>query len=469
MATIKHFPESEEQQKRLRAIAEKRAAQQQASDKEHGRIAWEIFCKAGRDNIDIEERHIIARNLWEEVEAYCRLNLGTKVELMTEAGIARNHYDRVTLAPGKPFGQELHPRPIQYIWLMEAIIKRTDEDIEFLSDRVLFGTHFHPESLANLQEAQLILDALQVAVDLVDQEFNLWEQCQAIANIREPIEEKYIQAVLSGDNNAALQELEMDNINNDLPHQADENVQRWWPLEPFGLSTDRCPENAFWARPHKQFGEYAASVWSGESVLYFPHVYLGPTIEWRTGKPVKFNEDQYWLDVHNEDEPIVRFESNEYRVYLRNPVTGREALTGSEFDWGMSSAMTNAARWLVIYPDPEAKRLVPALFSRGEFLSTELVPLSARLIAEFGDINRWQHLSRDGTPSLLQTFRNMTGYGGGKFSIYDAWRETAARFHLNPIFKSHPGEAEKILYRRHLEKWIKEGSAKLGRTTESDE
>jgi hypothetical protein len=47
----------------------------------------------------------------------------------------------------------------------------------------------------------------------------------------------------------------------------------------------------------------------------------------------------------------------------------------------------------------------------------------------------------------------------------DAWRETAARFHLNPIFRSHPGEAEKILYRRHLERWIAENS----RSTDSQE
>jgi hypothetical protein len=121
--------------------------------------------------------------------------------------------------------------------------------------------------------------------------------------------------------------------------------------------------------------------------------------------------------------------------------------------------MPTTARWLVIYPDHEAQRLVPALFTRGEACFTELVPLTPRLIAEFGDSTRWQ--CRDNTPNLLQRLRNLTGFSSGKLKIMDDWRETAASFDLNPIFRAHPGEADKINYRRNLEKWIEEGRASL--------
>jgi hypothetical protein len=474
MPTIKPFPTTVEHQRRLQVLAERRSAQR-ISDIEHGKKAWSEFQGARRKELDFEERKTIARNLWLEIEKYRGGKDGTLTQLLEKTEIELKHIGRVILAPDKSGNNELHPFPPKYIALMEALGKKTNEDINLLADRVLIGTHYHPESLVDLQDAQLILEALQVAVDQVDQEFNLWKQCKAIEEIRQPLERHYIEAVRRGDEDSATLDLQNEISEDSLPRLVGQPVLRWWPLEAHMLKFDFmmntlghiAPANAFWVNSKPNDSPIAAGVWGGESVLFFPNIYIGPTIEWRDGKPDTFDENHHlWLDIKTEPVPIVKFEENEYRVYLKNPEIDQMSQTDSI--WDINWAMCMAARWLVIYPDPDAKRLIPALFCFGDFLATELIPLSARLIAEFGDSDRWQYLGHD-APTLLQRLRDLTGYGKGDFKVMDAWRETAARFHLNPIFKNHPGEAEKILYRKHLEKWIKDGRASMQRTSEVDE
>ena len=479
MPTIKPFPTTVEHQRRLQALAERRSAQR-ISDIEHGKKAWSEFQGARREELDFEERKTIARNLWLEIEKYRGGKDGTLTQLLEKTGIELKHIGRVILAPDKSGNNELHPSPPKYIALMEALIRRTNEDIYLLADRVLLGTHFHPESLADLQDAQLILEALQVAVDQIDQEFKLWEQCQAIAEIRAPLEKHYIEAVRRGDFDTAYNDLLPDIGDDSIPRQAIEDVQRWWPLEPnllmFNILPGQnieqrpiAPTNSFWLGKKPSVYSFATSVWSGESILFFPHIYLGQAIEWPNTRPENYKDDALWIDIDREPYPVVRFESGMYQVYLVDPVTGTEGHGGSEFDWGMRYEMCVATRWLMMYPDPEANRLVPTLFTLGGFMDSEMTPLTARLIADFGNKNHWDYLSSSGSISLLQRLRELTGYGIGDFKTFEAWHETASRFHLNPIFKSHPGEAENILYRRHLEKWIKDGRASMQRTSEVDE
>lgn len=335
---------------------------------------------------------------------------------------------------------------------------------------MLLFTQFHPVGKVQLEEAQLILDALQAAVDRIDREFHLWEQCMAIAIIRKPLEAAYVDAIRQGDQESAWREFQFDE--DCLPRTVGVPIEKWWPLEQHALTwNDHSlnvliePENAFWCRPYHD--SWAAGVWSGESIFFFPHIYLGPAIEWSRGRPEEHEKDGWWVDIDADPEPYVQFDETlqQYLIYLHDPKTGEAHHAGAEFDWDMSGAMANAARWLIIYPNPEEKRLIPALFSRGEFTSTGLLPLSARLIAEFGDPKHWEYVGRDGAPTLLQRLKNLTGFdtgfGTGDFKVMDAWRETVARFHWNPIFRSHPGEDKKILYRRHLENWITENQRSL--------
>jgi hypothetical protein len=89
------------------------------------------------------------------------------------------------------------------------------------------------------------------------------------------------------------------------------------------------------------------------------------------------------------------------------------------------------------------------------------------MIADFGDDNRWEYLGKD-APTLLQRLKDLTGYLTGDFKVYNAWRETAARFHWNPILRRHPGVIEEIRYRKHLERWVAQGRVGSGNVSEED-
>ena len=472
MSDIRKFPYSVEATRRLRQREAYREKQRETSSAEDGQQAWDAISEWRRDSqqkLDHNDRVAIAQNLWVELEHY----QDKLSDVYDAAGLPHNIKDKVTLQPGKAsHAKSLKAEVRPYLDMISALAKKTaekegiDEELEkhLLADRVLLGTQFHPLSSARLQEAQLIWEALQVAVDRIDREFGLWEQCMAIAEIRRPREAAYVDAIRKGDMESAWREFQFDD--DSIPREAGVCAEKWWPLEQLQLTFDGQsvntliePVNAFWCRRYRYHVGWDAGLWSGESIFFFPHIYLGPAIEWEGHKPEEYADDDLWVDINADPEPHVRFdaESGEYLVYLRDPKTGEEHHGGYEVDWNMRPGMCSAARWLIIYPDPKEKRLIPAIFSRGEIYSTELLPLSARLIAEFGDSKHWEYLGRDGAPTLLQRIKDLTGFVSGDFKVADAWRETAARFHLNPIFRStNPSESENIIYRRHLEKWIAE-------------
>lgn len=487
MSNIKKMPDSREAKDRRRQKAAYQEKLRETNSAKDGQVAWDAYANPGPDQVqerlELNDRMVIAQNLWKELDRYQSgiepyQNQGGKLQDLyddithkVKVPTPPNIKEKVTLQPGKASSGKAtvflwYGRFIEALARKAASAQQTDEHQEkyLIADRVLLGARHHPVKRDKLEEAQLILDALKVAVDRIDREFNLWAQCMTIKEIREPRETAYVDAVARGDQTAAKVELQLDE--DYLPHMAGKIVEKWWPLEPNQLTWDGRsidtlikPENAFWCRPYQYHDLSAAGVWSGESIFFFPHCYLGPAIEWHDGKPEKPEEDELWVDIGTEPEPFVQFDelSREYRVYLRDPKTGEESHAGDEFDWGMSQAMSLAARWLIIYPDSEAKRLIPALFSRGEFAWTELLPLSDRLIAEFGDSKHWEYVGRDGAPTLLQRLKDLTGFVTGGFEVMDKWRESAERFHLNPVFRStHPSESENIVYRRHLEKWIAE-------------
>ena len=250
-------------------------------------------------------------------------------------------------------------------------------------------------------------------------------------------------------------------------------ISRWWPIEEFCIHASEpnhiAPTNPFWLRPYD--GPISAGVCNRAEILFFPHVYLGVVVKWDdwlmnpdgTLNSVVSDSIKHSIraKLQYEQEPVVQFDeqSQAYKVYIE-PSPGDKRIDGAGWDWG-EGYMPNVARWLMIYPDPDAKRLVPALFTRGELWFTQIEPLTARLISEFGYSGRWEVLSHDGSPTLLQRLRDLTGYGVGDFKIMDTWRDTARRFHMNPIFRSHPVEAENIRYRQHLERWIQDGRVAL--------
>lgn len=475
MATI-DFPDSAEKEKR-RLLNQQRQAhfteQRRSSAIEQGRKAWENWEETRSTQLEMGERQTIAKRLGKKIEAIKEKDgRGALTKLLKNVKylaqpMTLKHLSKLTSKTEGNVEKDLAAAPGPYQALIQALAKYTGEDLYVLADEMLLFTQFHPVGKVQLEEAKLMLHALQVAVDRIDQEFHLWEQCQVVAAIRKPLEEPFHQALRDGDETALSEFFETN-----PSHVAGSPINLWWPLEEYLLEAGNtgepyAPMNSFWAKSYPTHGAGSACAWAGEEIFFFPHIYLGPAIEWsgwleyRDGHPqqtMSFSAKENILaGLQTGAEPRVMFneESGNYQVYQDGSEPGEKRMNGIDWDWGMDSYMDNAARWLIIYPDPDARRLVPAIYTRGEMWFTELVPLSARLIAEFGDSDRWQYVGDD-APTLLQRLKDLTGFGTGDFRVMDAWRETAAHFHLNPIFRGHPGEDKKILYRRHLKRWIAE-------------
>ena len=459
--------------------------QRRSSAIEQGRKAWENWEETGLTPLEPEDRQTIAKCLGKKIEDIKKDDgKGALTKLLKDVmylaqPMSLKHLDKLTIKPGGKAEKDLAATPRPYQSLIQALAKYTREDLYVLADKMLLFTQFHPVRKVQLEEAQLMLYALQVAVDRIDQEFNLWEQCQAVAAIRTPLEEPYYQALRNGDE-AAMAEF----FNTNPSHIVGNPIKLWWPINDVQLFSDDyaatcASSNPFWAKPYYARDTNATSVWTGEEIFFFPHIYLGPAIEWskwvdcRDGKPQQTLSSsvkaETLANIQAASEPCVMFneETGDYQVYKEGTEPGERRMNGTDWNWG-DDGMDAAARWLVIYPDPDAKRLVPAIYTRGDTWFTELVPLSARLIAEFGDGGLWQYIGHDARhnkPTLLQRLKDLTGFDTGDFKVMDAWRETAERFHLNPIFRSHPGEDKKIIYRRHLKRWIAENR----RSTDRDE
>lgn len=485
MATF-DYPDSTEKENRRLQNEQRQARfieQRKSSAIEQGRKAWEKWISTGSAQLEVGDRKTIAKCLGEKIDAIKEKDgRGALTKLLKGAvylaqPMTLKHLDKLTIKPGGNAEKELTAAPGPYQSLIQALAKYTGEDLYVLADEMLLFTQFHPVGKVQLEEALLILDALQVAVDCIDREFHLWEQCQAVADVRKPLEEPFCQALRNGDE-AAVSEF----FDANPSHIAGNPIKLWWPIDDMqlfdlALGTEAVV-NQFWARRHSEHDANAAGVCCGEEIFYFPHIYLGPAIEWSRWREYRDESPQPTISssakeeilasIKAEPEPRVLFneETGDYQVYKEGTEPGERRMNGTDWNWG-DDGMDAAARWLVIYPDPDAKQLVPAIYTRGDTWFTELVPLSARLIAEFGDDERWKYVGHD-APTLLQRLKELTGFGAGDFKVMDAWRETAARFELNPIFRSYPGEDKKIIYRRHLKRWIAENQRSLDSLIENE-
>lgn len=459
-----------EEQRRLRLAAENESAI------ENGRLALHEFRQWPEEtNLEKDDLRAIAENL-QQMLGEIKADRGELTKLFESAGLNPQEKARMTQKKGAPLNKELRAKKKQYQVLLEKWSdQQIGNEISLRAERMLRGTQFYPLDRADLEDARLMMKALQVAVDRIDREFNLWEMCQTVAAIREPLEAPYQRAVRDCDETA------LSKFSDENPSHVGNPIRLWWPIDEDRLwdydeNKPLLPDNAFWVSSHAPHDPYAAGVWSGEEIFFFPHVYLGPAVEWRgwveyiDGYAQSGLSDSCRQGIISEvlaaQEPQVLFnqEAGSYQVCIDNPETG-ELASAADWGWGGGSHSDNACRWLVIYPDPNTKELVPAIYMRGTYSTVELRPLSETMIAEWGNRERWQYLGHDGADTLLQRVKNLTGFGANDFKIMDAWRETAARFHLNPIFRSHQDEADKVLYRRHLKRWITHGQ----RILEDDE
>lgn len=425
-----------------------------------------------RNKIVRADRIIIAHNLYPIVQRYRAMfpeeqqyELLHHANLTVESSTKLLH--KLTLPPEVPDRDGMIAYPDKYCLLIKCLAKRLGEDVNSIAEEALYGTCFlpvtqHPEAHEQnvASEAHLIYSALQVAADRINSEFMLIQQCRIVDYIRQQREKPYWNHLRS------TNELSSE------PSWHEGEDELWWPFADGWLVTActwrhedgqdyyHYPINSFWLGP-EDF--HSIQGLCGVDFFFFPHIYLGPAENWAGERDPGAHD---WIQEHlpGSEAPQVCWDESKQRYVLRQSEHQLpDGTTSTEYEY--DDLMLEAARWLVIYPDPLLQKLVPAIFTLGTTCGGKLSPLTTRMIAEFGDDNHWEYLGKD-APTLLQRLKDLTGYRTGDFKVYDAWLETAERLHWNPILRQHPEIIEEIRYRKHLERWI---SQERPHSSEEDE
>ena len=464
-------PEFQRRQRERQAAGQRQSEQ----DADLGRQAFQSFVEY-RGRLTPGDREAIARNLYWDVEDYYSNHPDEeRYLLLKDAGVTDENSTKVlarlVLRPGEPISANNAPyaSPEKYRWLMEAIARRTDESVNALAGRVLIGTAFYPSRpdvpTPSINEAHLMLAALQKAADRVNAEFHLFEQCLEVARFRNEIESTYWTHLRETGEVLDYQSWHRKNPALRLPSpcgpehalEIGEDNALWWPLDPDYLSDwdgERAklivPKNAFWAKGDTHSDHYSARVLSWEAFFYFPHMYLGPALCWAK-TPRGYFVDAEYAEIPGLPKAFYEWNQGTGSYSFREDGPEAGGAVADEYAWNDLSR--NVDHWLVIYPDPNLKTLVPMLYAMGDSPGAQLTPLTASVIADLGNPERWQYFGND-APTLLQRLKNLTGYGANDFKVYEAWRETAARFHRNPVLKRHPDVMDEIRYRKHLQRWI---------------
>ena len=464
---------------------QRKSQQRFANDAELGRQAFAAL-SAWREKLTPADREAIARSLWPEVDNYYINHPGeAKYLLLTKADPKRanstKELERLVLKPGKPYRPDLYATASKYADLMRALAD--GESIDELAHRVLFGTSFYPRQadapIPAINEAQLIFDALIMAANRVDAEFHLFDQCLEVARLREEVESDYWHHFV--EKGLTLNSEEWLTLVSDLKllpdawpgtdMQLSEETGHLWPLDDWRLveweKLKTVPANAFWAKNDATNDPFSAVVRSAPDFFFFPHVYLGPTLNevllphdyFKDPQKVMgagWTKEEAYHELPDLPMPQVQWHETTHQYSLRDQ--------GPNY---VDDLCPKAAHWLVLYPDPHLKRLVPMIYAMGEFPGAELTPITAPMIASFGDPKHWQYFGKDAN-TLLARLKDLTGYRTGKFDVYEAWRETAARFHWNPVLRNHHNTVDEMQYRQHLRQWLKAAQGDVGRSDEED-
>ncbi len=449
-----------------------RKRQQRADTREEcGRRAFAAL-SARREKLTPADREAIARSLFSEIDNYCKHTGEAKYVLVKKAGLTDANstkvLERLVLKSGKPYRSDLYATASKYADLMRALAD--GESIDELAYRVLSGTSFYPRQadapIPEINEAQLIFDALVEAANRVDAEFHVFNQCLEVARLRDEVESTYWQRLTeSRDSLDTTTWHKMVSEMKLLPQfwlgtnrELCEENGLWWPVEHWrlvsdlpGVKLEAAPANAFWAKDVSIDDSSSAKVRSEPDFFCFPHIYLGPAL------CVDLTPEDYFADeLPDLSMPQIKWDETTHQYALRDH--------GPEYS---DDLCPKAAQWLVLYPDPHVKKLVPMIYAMGDWQGAELTPLTAPIIADFGDTKHWQYFGKD-ADTLLDRLKALTGYRTGRFDVYEAWRETAARFHWNPVLRNHPNIVDDIQYRQHLQQWLRAGRHGLDRGDEED-
>ena len=335
---------------------------------------------------------------------------------------------RLTLPPGS----DAHKRGIRvgavkYLNLIEVLTAVLGDNVEPVADRLLRGTSLHPMSktAGEWSDMDLVQAHLQRIVNDLDRDFELMKSFRRTAELKS--------------------------------QWIGEGSQESWPLWDFsdlyvdggtedidayraGRIAAADPRQAFYRR-HERFGRRLDSGWwfygfetgalQDDEFFYVPHAPLGHVLMW---------------DLPDRREDRVAYEmavKKQVQSFRRHP----ENLVLPNDDWDPSKAcpigqtggrtdnwQLQECFWLLAYPHPDGKRLVPTLYRAGEDGGAYMVPLDMEVLDTLSDavwVSANEHCSVVDRLAALLTEIGEDGLN----PIERNMRRTAAWLLDNPILK----------------------------------
>lgn len=397
-----------------------------------GRDAWAELKRRDRRRLEKNDVIQIARHLHTEIESLkprLRAQNVSLAQFCREAGLgdeetySRRLY-RVTLPPdGDVEKRELRAVAKIYQRLIDAIAKRSRESVTVVAERVLRGTSLHPMEATALDELEQIQILLQEMVDQVDEEFGLFS--------------KFVETAMRR-----------------ARHAKDGGSMRWprYDLD-ITLGPNPDPEEvraelegavnpafAFWPSDVFEYYRDATSWWpiatksmavQDDDFFFVPHAHFGPLVltTERKGDPhraaVLAQEVGWTRRLHG---PAIGWTPKDDWDTDNNCPRGQTLPR----DWAWQ-----CHAWIVIYPSPDGRRLMPMLYMPSIFDGPFLLPLDTKHLRYVRDHGVW--VGPDQTMGAIDRLKLLITSAGDPAAL-DALRRTAPWFDHNPFLAAKAKE-----------------------------
>lgn len=441
---------SEEENKRYRKVA-----------KDAGSHAWANLIKAKKLK-NKADRIAIAQALYKELQTLRKVHPELRLgEFAGNAGLSKDHTSRdlhrYMLPPildnisRAKQARDLRASTEGYILFLEAIQRITKENIAILADRVTWATSLHPRQIKDVEESEKLLSSLQEAINRIDSDFqNQSAQAETLYAVFMQTAKIKIEMRKTGsllrwpyfDGDVPFTDLSPDNFPQHSPYS-------------MRLEDEIDERYAYWHRDYESYEsigrhDYPSSLSHYETITNLPRIYLGLMVNWEQwGIDDASAKIAYRDKVRKHIGEIVEIRdenTNLVRLGYRNPENGKlgDSLYKSSFD-------EDCHAWLVIYPSPDNRSLVPVIYRPNQEGGVELIYLNLR---NFVSLKNTEFISKNDPISLYERIKQLMGFGSGRFEIEEAWKTTAPDVLQNPILRAHREKYQREhAFSSHLDNW----------------
>lgn len=436
-----------------------------------GSHAWGRLLKARK--LSKPDRVALARALYDEFKTLREKDTTLRAgEFAVIAELSRDRTSRELHKYMLPPADEAHSREKQqrdlrasaegYRNFIKAIQRKTGENIAILADRVTWATSFHPRQAKDVEESEKLLSRLQEAINKIDKSF---PEVSGQAKTLYEVFKLTAEAKVEMRKNGSL--LRWSYYNADVPYD-NESLDDYAQHYPYGRLKDEIEVRyAYWGRDfegyrndgHYSYGSelsYSSELSPHKTIINLPRIYLGLIIDWATDGPYDSARKTSFLEYlrkHIGEIAEKRDETtNLARLVYCDPKTGE----CTDIVWP-SPIDTAYHAWLIIYPSPDNRSLVPVIYRPHDEAGVQLIHLSHRNFLKLKD---FEFITVDGPIiSLYDKIKQLMGFGTGHFKIEEEWKATAPDVILNPVLLAHQEkEQREQAFERQFENWWHAGT-----------